>query len=602
MARLNPIQRYDAFLQLRKKLLKLIQQGLLGLSTLAFIIILLEVGFPIKEIFLPYFKLFYILYLIFFFLVIVGQLIFKLMDTDIHEIRVTEILLLGITTAFLVANIFQEEFPPDLFFVRFFGNIISIRFFIVIIFLIEISKTSLQVQNVKVNPPLVFVASFFTLIIIGTSLLLLPEATNRPFGIVDALFTSTSAVCVTGLIVVDTATHFTSFGQLIILCLIQIGGLGIMTFTTFFGFLFTGGSNFGSSLFIREFINEEKLSSIFSTIAKILIFTFLIEISGAFFIWLSIQNVAEIENPVQFSIFHAISAYCNAGFSTLSDGLYEVPIRFNFSLQWVIALVVIIGGIGFPVVFDFYNTFQYFFIQRSRQIISSKIYQHQSRNLNIHTRLVLITTLFLLLVGFIVFYISEYNNSLQGMSLWGQITTSFFGAVTPRTAGFNTVDMSNIMVPTILIYLILMWIGASPGSTGGGLKTSTFAVAVLNAFSIAQGKDRIEIFRREISGQSVRKAFAVILLSFLVIGLSVLLISLFNPEFTILEIAFECFSAFSTVGLTLGITSELSTGSKIVIIAIMFMGRVGTLTILVAFIRNVKTLNYRYPEENVFVN
>lgn len=602
MSQFNSVQGYDVFQKKKLQILKAIQRSLFISGFIAFIVILFEVGFPISDDYDNYFRYFYITYFFIFFILVVARLVIKIKDSEKPNLRVTEILMAIITIAFLLVNLFQEEFPPDLFFIRFFGDIISIRFFILLLFLIEVSKSSLKVQNVKINPPLVFVSSFLALIIIGTSLLMLPESTVDPLAFTDAFFTATSAVCVTGLIVVDTATHFTSFGQFIIITLIQIGGLGIMTFTTFFGFLFTGGTNFGSSLFIQEFINEEKLSSIFSTIAKILVFTFFVEGLCALFIWLSINNTTGIENEIQFSIFHAISAYCNAGFSTLSDGLYEVPVRFNYNLHWIIALTVIVGGIGFPVVFDFYKTVKYFLIQRSKQIISSKVYQHQSRNLNIHTKLVLITSTILLVIGFMIFYLAEYNNTLKELDTWGRISTAFFATVTPRTAGFNTFDVGNLMVPTILIYLILMWIGASPGSTGGGLKTSTFAVAVLNAISISKGKDRIEAFKREISGQSVRKAFAVILLSFLVIGVAVLLISMFNPEFSTLQIAFECFSAFSTVGLTLGITSDLSTSSKYVIIVIMFLGRVGTLTILIGVIRNVKTLNYKYPKENVFVN
>jgi Trk-type K+ transport system membrane component len=191
---------------------------------------------------------------------------------------------------------------------------------------------------------------------------------------------------------------------------------------------------------------------------------------------------------------------------------------------------------------------------------------------------------------------------LAGLDGYGKFVTAFFGSVTPRTAGFNTVDMTQLALPTVLIYLILMWIGASPGSTGGGLKTTTFAVAVLNTLSIAKGKDRVEVFKRQIDPETVRKAFAVILLSFLVIGLGVFMVLFFNPELGILEVAFEVFSAFSTVGLSLGITAKLTTGSKLVVSIIMFLGRVGTLTVLVAFIRKTRSLRYKYPQEGVFIS
>jgi Trk-type K+ transport system membrane component len=205
-------------------------------------------------------------------------------------------------------------------------------------------------------------------------------------------------------------------------------------------------------------------------------------------------------------------------------------------------------------------------------------------------------------LGFLSYYYFESENTLKGLSGYGKFVTAFFGSVTPRTAGFNTVDMTALAVPTVLIYLILMWIGASPGSTGGGLKTSTFAVAVLNTLSVAKGKERVEVFSREISNDTIKKAFAVIQLSFLVIGLGVFMVMLFNPEMNILDVAFEIFSAFSTVGLSLGITAGLSTGSKIVVTVIMFLGRVGTLTVLVALVKKVRSQNYKYPEESVFIS
>ena len=213
-----------------------------------------------------------------------------------------------------------------------------------------------------------------------------------------------------------------------------------------------------------------------------------------------------------------------------------------------------------------------------------------------------VSTLILLVIGFITYWIFEEQNTLAGLEGYGKLVTAFFGSVTPRTAGFNTVDMTQLAVPTVLIYLILMWIGASPGSTGGGLKTTTFAVAVLNAISIAKGKDRVEVFNRQIDPETVRKAFAVILLSFLVIGMGVFMVLLFNPELDILDVAFEVFSAFATVGLSLGITAKLTTGSKLVISLIMFLGRVGTLTVLVAFIRKTRSLRYKYPQESVFIS
>jgi len=302
-----------------------------------------------------------------------------------------------------------------------------------------------------------------------------------------------------------------------------------------------------------------------------------------------------------FSIFHSVSGFCNAGFSILSDGLYEMGFQDQYTVHLIIALVIILGGIGFPVVLGYYNYLKHVMVGTKKLITGEEEYRHASRVVNVNIRLIVYTTTILLVLGFVTFWVFEAEHTLKGLSGYGKFVTAFFGSVTPRTAGFNTVDMSALALPTILIYLILMWIGASPGSTGGGLKTSTIAVAVLNAISIARGKDRVEIFKRQIGNETLRKAFAVILLSFLVIGLGVFLVLLFDPQMTLVSVAFEIFSAFSTVGLSLGITGDLSIGSKIVVTIIMFLGRVGTLTVLVAFIRKAKTLRYKYPEEGVFI-
>jgi trk system potassium uptake protein len=474
---------------------------------------------------------------------------------------------------------------------------------ILILFLIELSKLALNVNQLQIHPAMVFILSFLIVILIGTGLLLLPNATQNGISVVDALFTSTSAVCVTGLIVLDTSSDFTFMGQFIIMILFQVGGLGMMTFTSFFGFFFKGSYSLQNQLFLKDYINEDKISAINSTLVKIILFTLIVEGTAALLIY-SVLDKGLFENigdRVFFAVFHSISGFCNAGFSTLGDGLYEAGFRTEYHMHLIIAIAIIIGGIGFPVVMGYYNYLRHLVIGTKKMITGEEEYKHAPRVVNINIRLIVYTTSILLVLGIITYYFFESEHTLKGLTGYGKFVTVIFGAVTPRTAGFNTVDMSALAMPTILIYLILMWIGASPGSTGGGLKTSTIAVAVLNTISIAKAKDRVEVFNRQISNETIRKAFAVILLSFLVIGLGVFLVLLFNPEMALIHVAFEIFSAFSTVGLSLGITGDLSTGSKLVVTIIMFMGRVGTLTILVAFFRKVRTLRYKYPEESVFI-
>jgi len=222
--------------------------------------------------------------------------------------------------------------------------------------------------------------------------------------------------------------------------------------------------------------------------------------------------------------------------------------------------------------------------------------------LSLNSRITLITTLSISLVAFVVFYFLEYNNTLAEHNGFGKVVTALFGATTPRTAGFNTIDTTALAFPTLMMVFFLMWIGASPQSTGGGIKTSTFAIATLNIFSLAKGKSRIEIFRREIAEISIRRAFAIISLSLVVIGFAIMFISIFDPEKQLLDIAFECFSAYSTVGLSLGITSNLSSVSKFIIIVVMFVGRISMLSLVIAVFKKIKHKNYSYPKEEITIN
>lgn len=469
---------------------------------------------------------------------------------------------------------------------------------LIIIFIRSLAAFRIDYNKRYLNPAQLFVTSFIAIILIGMVLLLLPNATHDSISVLDALFTSTSAVCVTGLIVVDTGSFFTRFGQTIILFLIQMGGIGIMTFTSYFGYFFKGGASYQNRLLIQDMNNAEKVAEVFNSLKNILLVTFVIEAIGAAVIYSSIDSAELAGSHIFFSIFHSVSGFCNAGFSTLSNSLFEPGFRYNYALHLTIAALFIIGGLGFPIVF---NTLTYLKHVIQNRFLRKRLV-HSPWILGINARIVIITTFSLLIAGTVLFYISEYNNTLAGHSSFGKIVTAFFSAATPRTAGFNSVDTSALHFSTIMIIILLMWIGASPGSTGGGVKTSTFAIAILNFLSIAKGKDRIEVFKREISTISTRRAFAILTLSIIVIGISVFFLSFFDGEKGLLPIAFESFSAFSTVGLSLGITDQLSDPGKIVIIFTMFIGRVSMLTILVAFFRRIVNLKYKFPTEDILIN
>lgn len=475
---------------------------------------------------------------------------------------------------------------------------------ILIYFVREFSDRKLNLNRERFNPAQLFILSFLGLVVLGTFLLMLPNATYEGLSPVDALFTATSAVCVTGLIVVDTATYFTPFGKFILLLLIQMGGLGIMTFASYFSYFFRGKTSYEHQLMLKDMTNSDKLGEVFSILKKIILVTLSIELIGAFFIFFSLKRpeAVGIVDQFFFSVFHAVSAFCNAGFSTLSAGLYEEHIRFNYPFQLIIALLLILGGIGFPIVFNLYRYFTYLIKSRIMTLGRPSETRYLPWVLNLNSRLVLATTAILLTSGTALVYFLEYYNTLDEHGFFGKLVTAFFTAATPRTAGFNSVDLAALNFSTIMLIFLLMWIGGSPGSTAGGIKTSTFAVAALNFVSLARGRNNIEVFRREVAHISVRRAFAIITLSLLVIGLAIILIAHFDREKTLLAIAFECFSAYSTVGLSLGITAALSTPGKLVVILTMFIGRVSMLTIMIALLRRVKVVNYRYPKEEILMN
>ena len=484
----------------------------------------------------------------------------------------------------------------------FLYNDIWVKVAILLTFVREFAEQRVNYKRSYLNPAQLFIVSFLGIILIGTFLLMLPKATYDGLGFLNALFTSTSAVCVTGLIVVDTGTYFTPFGQTIILLLIQMGGLGILTFASSFSYFFKGMSSYENQVVLGDMTNAQKIGEVFSNLKRILAITFMIEILGAVFIFFSTTKdmFPTFLGRFFFAVFHSVSAFCNAGFSTLSNSLYEEGFRFNYFLQLIVITLIVLGGLGFPIVINLLKYLKYKF--RFYFFRSTTARQARPWVLNLNSRITLITTFSLLVGGTILFYFNEYNNTLAVHDGFGKVVGALFEAVTPRTAGFNNVDMGALHFSTLMLTILLMWIGASPASTGGGIKTSTFAIATLNFLSLAKGKNRIEVYRREIAELSVRRAFAIISLSLLVIGLAITGISIFDSDKSLLSIAFECFSAYSTVGLSVGITAGLSSASKGIIIMVMFIGRVNALTILIALFNKMKFTEYRYPTEEILIN
>lgn len=435
------------------------------------------------------------------------------------------------------------------------------------------------------NPPVTLMLSFALMIGIGTLLLMLPAASvNKqvtPF--VDALFTATSATCVTGLIVRDTGTYFSFFGQIVILILIQLGGLGIMTISTAFAIILGQRITLKLESVMVKMVGGSNTINVLQLLKNIVLVTVVIEGVGAVILYSRFSFHFPPMRAFYMSVFHSISAFCNAGFSLLDTSLmgYVDDVVVNLS----VSLLIILGGIGFTVLIDLHR-----FV-----FVKEKV-----KKLSLHTKIVLVTTLGLLGLGFLAFLIGEWNSSMQGFALSRRLLAAWFQSATTRTAGFNTIDMSVLSRGSILFTVILMFIGASPGSTGGGIKTTTFAVLVLSVIAVLKGKRDLSVFNRKIPQANFKEATSLIILAGTILFFVMFLLMLFEP-FAFEKLMFEAASAFGTVGLSTGITGRLSDIGKLLITVLMYIGRIGPLTMIYALAIRKHPINIDYAEEKIAV-
>ena len=477
--------------------------------------------------------------------------------------------------------------------VRFYQFFVGFFMFVLLIY--ELGVAGSQLTHLNIRPAGAFLISFLLLIGLGTALLMLPDMTrkvgNMPF--LEALFTSVSASCVTGLIVVDTATYFTLKGQLILLILIQLGGLGILSFASFFTLLFRQGVGIRHQLMMQDFLSSESLLTAKSLLRQIIFITFFIEFWGAVFIfvtWGDTVTFSSLEQKIFFSVFHSVSAFCNAGFSLYSGGLYEPLVRESYIMHLVVAGLVILGGLGFPVIQDIFS------INRLRDRL-----KNPWRDWTLATKIAVYVSAVLLIFGTVAIFLLEKNNTLASLTFSEALVSSFFQSTITRTAGFNTMDFGDMRVPTLLVAIFLMFIGASSGSIGGGIKTSTFFLILASAMATVRGKLKLEIGKNFISNSLVFRALSIFVFAIGINTIAVLLLTITEPGINLIDLTFEQISAFSTVGLSTGITSELTTPSRIIIIFSMFVGRVGTLTFAIAFTSRTISHAYRYPKAHLMV-
>ena len=444
-------------------------------------------------------------------------------------------------------------------------------------------------MKILVSPVQKIILSFIILIFIGTVLLLLPISTNRQISVVDAMFTSTSAVCVTGLTVQDIATTFTFFGKTVILLLFQLGGFGIMTFSI--GLLSFFGGNFSIRwrYTFRGMYSEIDKIPIRSILVRVVKYTFVIEAVSAVVLFSQFVKDFSVLKAAEHSIFHSVSAFCNAGFSSFSSSL--VGYQGNSIVILTTAVTIILGGLGFIVLNEIVNWRP----SRIRLIF---------KGLSFHTKIVLMTSFFLIVFGFIVFFLLERNYVLSKYSIHDSILISFFQSVTCRTAGFNSIDLIELRQSTHFLMILLMFIGGSPGSIAGGIKTTTVAIIVMLIISKLKGEDKISFWGRSIKNEVVERSTTLLILSVTFVLITTFFLLSYNGfglSNSFMAVLFESVSAFGTAGLSLGLTGKLLFADKIVVSFVMLVGRLGPLTLIMAIISNKKKGQIEYPEEHIMI-
>lgn len=438
----------------------------------------------------------------------------------------------------------------------------------------------------KLTPVQILAIGFATVILIGAILLNLPIATQdgsrTPF--IDCLFISTSATCVTGLVTVDTGTHWSYFGKTVIMFLIEIGGLGFMSFATLIALLLGKRITLKERLVMQEALNSFSLQGLVKMAKYVLIFTSSIQLAGA--LLLSTQFIPEFGfgKGIYYSVFHSISAFCNAGFDILGEYRSLTIYAENPVIILTIGSLIIIGGLGFYVWQEIYN-------------------YKGLRKLSLHSKVALSGTAFLIIIVAILMFIFESNNpgTMKNMSFKGKILSSFFAAVTPRTAGFNSISTSDMTNAGIFLTIILMFIGGAPGSTAGGIKVTTAGVLAMTVLSIVKGREDTEIYKKRIAKDTVYKSLAITTIALVLVMTVIMMLSITEPNASLEYILYEATSAFGTVGMSLGLTTELSFAGKAIVAFTMYCGRLGPLTVFLALTKRSNSNKIKYPEEKILV-
>lgn len=447
-------------------------------------------------------------------------------------------------------------------------------------------KTLINKTQSRLNAVQVLAIGFLIVILAGGILLSLPisSADGNSTNFLDAVFTSTSAVCVTGLVTLDTGTHWNTFGQIIILMLIEIGGLGFMSVTTFVAILLGKKITLRDRLIMQEAMNTFGIQGLVKMVKYVVILTVSVQLLGA--VVLSSQFIPQfgVAKGIFYGIFHSASAFCNAGFDLLGNFNSVTGYSNNFTVILTLSVLIILGGLGFTVLLELIN-------------------YKRTRRLSVNSKMVLFMTGILIFCGTIVLFILEYNNAetIGNMNMGQKILNSFFSAISPRTAGMNSVSTDGMTISSKFVTIILMMIGGSSGSTAGGIKTATIGVLVFTVISVLKGREDTEAFGRRFSKETVYKAFTITFIGIIIVVCVTMILTIVQKDSSFINLFYEAASAFGTAGLTTGVTQKLTTIGKIVIMITMYFGRVGPLTVFVAILNRKKKSAYKYAEGKILI-
>jgi trk system potassium uptake protein TrkH len=502
---------------------------------------------------------------------------------------------MSVQTRVAISGWFEQE-PQEIW-------ILLLELYLLLNVLLQLLRLHRRLLFRSARPEWILAGSFGILILAGTLLLILPRSSAdpaEPLSLMDAFFTATSASCVTGLTIRDTGTALSLLGQTVVAVLMQCGGLGIMTFVAFLAVTSSEALPVPHTLAFRRLVGARTPAVLKRQVLAIILFTLLVELLGAACLFAFLPAEQEGLSRVGWSLFHSISAFCNAGFSLSPASVTEY--QDNPGVMLTLAVLIVLGGLGFLVVTDLLG------LQLSRLPLIRRLPWVRRYNqrvavyrLPLQTRLSVVVTALLIVIGFAGFWLLEAGHVLAGKPLSAQFLSSFFQSITARTAGFNSLPIGELGTATLLLIMLLMFVGACPVSTGGGIKTVTLAVVLVAFRALIKGRDHVELFGRTLPNKVLLASMGVVLLYFVVAGLGVFGLVLCDPHLSFRSEMFEVVSALSTVGLSTGITAELSTGSKLILCALMFIGRVGPISLVLSVVRTASPARYRFPEEDLVV-